>query len=532
MILKNVAIESFGGLTGTNLKLEDGLNIILGPNESGKSTIFNALCHCLFTSTKQTPKQFEKQMQRFVPVTGGDTIAVSLDFECNGQPYTLQRSWGAAKSSTLTLPEGSKVSDPKKINEIIEACLMVSEATSRSVMLAHQSSLSQTLENLEDDDHTLATLGDILRKSIMEMDGVSVDILKSEIEDRYENYFSRWDRDAQYPENNKGIQNPYKTSLGEIIKAFYNKEQIRIDSEAAVDYENELDAINQNITDCVSALKEKEGYIERFKAAKEDAQKRRQLESDLKASDLEYTQLEKVNREWPVQQQKLKEFDGSLPKLEAKKKNLEQEKEKAQAYNRGQTLVEKYDRAREKKQQLEAVQKELGAIKKITAQDVAAMSEIESKLKDLEASMSAGSMHFNFETKAATDINIKQGLQEEITLTVTPDSPVSMAVEGQLQVSHPDWRMSMSPGEVDFDEMQSTHETLQKDLTVLCEQHGVNDLAQAEQQSTAYRDGQQTVAHAQKSLDDELGDDNFEALEKAKILSVSLIRTILNFIFS
>lgn len=153
MILKNVAIESFGGLTGKNLNLDDGLNVILGPNESGKSTIFNALCHCLFTSSKQTATQFKKQMQRFVPITGGDTIAVSLDFECEDRPYTLSRSWGATKSSTLTLPQGSVVSDPAKINNTIEACLTVSEATSKSIMLAYQSSLSRTLDNLKKDTH-------------------------------------------------------------------------------------------------------------------------------------------------------------------------------------------------------------------------------------------------------------------------------------------------------------------------------------------------------------------------------------------
>ena len=49
MILKNIALTPFGGLTDARLNFKPGLNVIHGPNEAGKSTIFNALQRVLFT---------------------------------------------------------------------------------------------------------------------------------------------------------------------------------------------------------------------------------------------------------------------------------------------------------------------------------------------------------------------------------------------------------------------------------------------------------------------------------------------------
>lgn len=39
MIITEIQIDSFGGLCGKHLYLKEGVNIIYGNNESGKSTV-------------------------------------------------------------------------------------------------------------------------------------------------------------------------------------------------------------------------------------------------------------------------------------------------------------------------------------------------------------------------------------------------------------------------------------------------------------------------------------------------------------
>jgi len=517
MILKSVTIDSFGGLSGVRLNLEQGLNVVLGPNESGKSTIFNAVCQCLFTSTKQTAKQFEKQMQRFIPVFGGDTIAVSVDFDCGGLCYTLARTWGQAPASSLTLPQGAAITNPASIKEKIEACLKVSEATSKSIMLAYQSSLSRTLDNLKKDNHTLASLGDILRRSIMEMDGVSVDVLKRRIEDEYKRFFSHWDREARYPENNRGIEHPYQTSLGEIISAFYTKEGIRVDLDAALVHEKELDAVNQKVREIISDLKEKEGYVATFKTAKEDALKRRQLASELKDVERDYGDLQKVNRDWPVQEEQLKRLEKAIPKLEQKAQDLKAEKQAVQAAEHRREKVEKYNRVKDKRDQLEQAQKALQAAPKITPPDVAAMRKVESELQNVQAMMQAGKLNLAFEPRQDMDVRVQKGLGEDVPMTASQDSPLAITAEGMVKVSHADWDMTVSSGDIDFKELAARFQAAEKKLSALLDQYRVTNVADAEKKSLAYRDLENQAETAQRAYEHELGDDDYDSLKKAAV---------------
>jgi exonuclease SbcC len=94
MIIEKVIINTFGGLSKKEMDFKEGMNVIIGPNESGKSTIYNAIENTLFTPSNLTPSKFRKQMGRFIPVGGGDTIEVTIHFKRHGSAYIFKRRWG------------------------------------------------------------------------------------------------------------------------------------------------------------------------------------------------------------------------------------------------------------------------------------------------------------------------------------------------------------------------------------------------------------------------------------------------------
>ena len=80
---------------------------------------------------------------------------------------------------------------------------------------------------------------DIDRKTVLETDGVSIDRFKERVEELYDEYFSRWDVDSQYPENGRGIENPWRKEVGVVLSRFYEKEKKRVSLEKAREYEKQ-----------------------------------------------------------------------------------------------------------------------------------------------------------------------------------------------------------------------------------------------------------------------------------------------------
>jgi len=513
MIIKKVIIKTFGGLSDREIEFQNGLNVILGPNESGKSTIYHAIERTLFTPTKLTPSKFKRQMGRFIPIEGGDTIEVSIHFEDKGGEYVLRRRWGASMLSELRLPNGSVLSDDNSIQQVIMDCIEVPEGTCRTVMMTYQSGLSRTIDDLKDDRDTLESLGDLLRKAVMEMDGVSVDAFRNKVEDAYKAYLSRWDLKANYPEGNRGIENPWAKGVGSVVESFYEKEKIRQDLESALQHEQELDNVNRKISDYVTKINKAESYLKDNKAIKEDAEKRRRIDAELKGINLEYEKLAEVNKDWPVVESKTTEITQKLPELEEELDNIEKEKEKAEEYQKNKKLLDRFNRVEKKKQTVDEAKKKLAATQKLTKEDVKRLRQALNKVKELEASLLAGKLFAKFTTKVDMELEIERGIEERTKAKPSPKEPLELVAEGRLRLSHPDWDLEVTSGAeyagvlADYDKAKVAANELLKEL-------GVKDLKGAEDLSSRYEEKLRDLETAEANLKEELGNYTYDGLKK------------------
>jgi len=515
MIIKNIHINIFAGLNNKDIDFEQGLNVVLGPNEAGKSTLFNTLDNVLFTSSSLTPSKFKKQMGRFLPIGGGDTIDASIRFSHEGDDYELSRSWGSTPTSRLILPGGGMVTDNDKIQEEVTTCLQVSEGTCRNVMMTYQSKLAKTLSELNEDTQTLQSFGDLMRAVEIDLDGVSVDALKEAVDNRYKEYTACWDFDADFPVNNRGVNNPYQKGHGTIVKAFYWEGNIRKQLDHAKTFEQDMDSLNSQIHDVIKSLNTHEVYLKDYKKARGDAEKRSRLNSDLESLDLKIDKLKKVNKGWPVAEQKIKEINASLPDLEKKEIAFSQEKVNAQKAEASRDLLTKYERAKAKKASLDEAEKMLNQTTKLTQADLQQIRNLEADIGNLKASLSAGKLCLKFTSKKALDISTQVGFAESTPHKVKAGETLELDADGQLKISHSDWTLTATSGDGSYEELIRKYDEGRQSLKELLKGLNVDSVAEAGKIHETYAQQLRKLEVAKDNLASELGEESYASLEKS-----------------
>ena len=233
-------------------------------------------------------------------------------------PFAFEKAWkkGNRKgSASLHLADGTEITDEEKVQQKIEELLPVSAATLRTILLADQSGLHRTIREMEQEDGVRKELGDILRQNLMETGGVSVDRFRELLDNRYEEYFKRWDRGQDYPERNRGINNPYKTGTGKVLDAYYQKEQLRLDFDEARKFEDELDQLNEQLSVLINRQKEKKEEFDKLQPLKKGISQRQLLEQRLETAKEKRKNLLDISQQWPVMEDRIKQLKPKREKL-------------------------------------------------------------------------------------------------------------------------------------------------------------------------------------------------------------------------
>ncbi|MDO8724602.1 MAG: AAA family ATPase [Candidatus Methanoperedens sp.] len=512
MIITNIKLNPFGGLINKEIDFEKGLNVIIGPNEAGKSTIFNAIQKVFFTPSKLDKRAFKNEIERFIPLGGGDTIKVELQFLFNGETFTLKRTWGASPSSELVLPKGTLTNEDAIVSKL-ESLLPAKEGTYKSVLMTYQSGLSKTLDDLIHDPETLYSLGDIIRRSILETDGVSIDRFKQKIDKLFIDHFSRWDNAKNFPEKGRGIENPWKKDVGYILESYYENENVKSYYESALEYENNLDEINQSISNCQRIITEKQTYLQENKKAVEAARKLQRMNAELEAAQLKIKTLSDVNNKWPVLENEITKLERESPQWDVRLSALKKEKEEAEQLENKKKLLEKFGRVDKRKKELEVAEKEFESIMKLTDDSLEVIRDADATIKELKASIGAGKLTINFTPKRDLTLDIQKDLEDSYFHEVKGNETIQFEAGGRLKIEHSDWALEVASGKESVEINLQNYKEAEKKLHDLFEEYGVESLDAVIELNKSYNRHFGDVKSARKNLDDELGTESYEELE-------------------
>ena len=97
--IRNIYIDGFGKFCGKELSFEPGLNIVYGPNESGKTTIKEFIVHMLFGLEKSRGIAARSDAYTiYTPVYGGN-YGGGMEIISDGHAWLLERSFRTGEKS-------------------------------------------------------------------------------------------------------------------------------------------------------------------------------------------------------------------------------------------------------------------------------------------------------------------------------------------------------------------------------------------------------------------------------------------------
>lgn len=247
MKIRNISCTQFAGVRDRNVPFADGINVIYGKNESGKSTLVNLLSRTLFQNAKLDRRSDKDFFELYFPsakkgsTNTGDFADGKISFETENGTYSLSKEWGSDSRCTLSTPDGV-IRDQDKIDQILKEALLYGEGVYSDLLFSSQRNTDVSLQTILDaskKSDTKQELANVVSQAFAESDGISVDAIEEAINKKIDEIAGKhWDFDREAPVRKAGR---WSNGLGEILKAYYALEDAKTVLGEIIRLEGELD---------------------------------------------------------------------------------------------------------------------------------------------------------------------------------------------------------------------------------------------------------------------------------------------------
>lgn len=312
MQITEISCDQFSGLHDRKYTFRPGMNLVIGDNESGKSTVVDLSYHMLFQDTNLDDRQKrhkEFKDQYFPKTTGshkGDTIDGTIRFETEQGTYELKKEWhGKIGSIRLKTPEGTILRDKDTIHEILSEVLEYGKGVYNEFVFASQrrkpSFLRALLGKGAAESEGMEELSSAVTKAVMETGGIDIDRMEKDLKNTISGYEAHWDIAADMPEGGpkRGVNNPWKKDVGSILEAYYKKERILAERQRARSVEQEVDRINELLRTCRAELDLLRSKQTAFSKERSRIAERNQNLAYMKIAEKELEERRKALSDWP-----------------------------------------------------------------------------------------------------------------------------------------------------------------------------------------------------------------------------------------
>lgn len=498
MKIKSVSTDQFAGLMDKSISFEDGINVVYGKNESGKSTLVNLIYNTLFTPSKlRSNSEFNKA---FFPVNNEkrkvsyDTVDGTVNFTVADNIYKIQKSWGFDSFSKFREGDEGLIKNGDVIRERLHEILSYNESLYRDVVFSDQvksiDALKSFLDSKEND--IKKDLADVMAKTVSETDGISADAILKKVQENIDKKSKHWDIENNRPEKRQR----YKRDVGEILNAYYDLLDAKFELEKFDRLKSNYDVLIAQYNSAQKRYEKKSDELKELNSSKSDIKRKNELNTLVSSLKNEKVRLSDDLKKWQESESNFKMLEFLL----AEYKN---------AYT-----VEKYKEAKEISQKISEYDAKLKALGEVDSADVQNSKALESKIKNLELKLRVMNIIAN--------INLLNGSDVSVTSLATGNKIEILGgianIEEAVKIVVPDiLEITLSPADVNVDEIKSEIDRMIKELSEILNKYRVKCADELEEQSGKISDLKIQIEKEQNKLNLIVAGSTFaEIKEKAK----------------
>ena len=494
MRIRNISCTQFAGVRDRNVSFCEGINVICGNNESGKSTLVNLISRTLFQDAKLDRRKDKEFYERYFPAAKKDAARLAdfvdgkITFEDENGTYVLSKEWGVDPRCTLFTPDGV-IRDQNRIGELLKQILVYGEGVYTDMLFSPQNHADGVLRTVLDaagKSDTRQELVNVISQAFSESDGISADAIERAIREKIDEIAGKhWDMDRQMPMRKAGR---WSTGLGEILKAYYAVEDAQNVVEELSRLETEVDRTTAAYAEADSAVSTAEESYGRFRAFASQLVVENERKKSVSRMEAELAKLSAVRSQWP-------QMSADL----AAAKALQTEKE-------NRAILEQYDTASRLRKELEILRAAASDRRCPTEEEIRQVKAAQRSITALENRLCGMNLQ--------ASVRMLDGRCVEIVSLRTGKPVDAASITEAVRITVPGvMEMELSPADVDVGKVEAELAAHRETVDQILGTYQVSDLQELEQLAKTVADAKLKEETAQNRFAMLLGSTEYEKLE-------------------
>lgn len=513
MKIRRVECDQFAGIQGKEFEFDNGLNLVIGDNESGKSTMVDLIYQILFKDVRLDGRSDSDFINKYFPkkLNGpqGDVIDGTIVFETPHGKYKLKKEWEKGEGiCRLTFSDGTSIKGDSAIKEVLTKELKHRAGVYSEIVFASQKrnqiaveSIMRALSKKGDPlAETRADLASTLTQVSLETGGVSLEKIEKTLKENISNLIGRWDRDADAPEGGAkraSYKNAWKSgtaggSVGLIAKAYYEMDRVRDMQAKTEEAEQAVEKEKANIQELQKKQKETDEKKATFQKFSGMLGQRSLLSKAIKEQETRIKEQKNALKEWP-----------NINTYIANAKELQTKQQQA-------VIHELYVKAQTAQQEFFDKNSEFEKLREVNSADIRDLRNLLSKKQKEESKLAGINLVAKIKQLGTTPIEVKSASSGNVLDVVGGEikitEAVDIAIPGVLE-------MQLKPQGVDVEVVKSSIQLIESQIRAIYEKYGVSDIDALQSLADVYSNTKQEVAILKLECDKILGDKTWEAVK-------------------